>query len=403
MKNQIKKSFLLFILFFIARIGWGGESLFGVSQKSVGFLHLPYSSPGLARSYEVAATDSLQLNFINFSLWTKIPTTTYSIMAGYKAALGDDGVKDNYFSALTNFQGGFLGVPIKKEKLVAGLGLQPISFMERRYSDILADNLIETIYIRGGLSRADLKIAYSFTPRVGLGIAYEYTFGKISDNYKIEEEGVAVSRIGFDYDYRFYGHGFAVSAFVQPLKDIHVGMLIRPAVKTTVLVKAFSSSSLVNESQVKTVTLPAQYHFGLQYSINRRMNLGLDFLYQNWLDGYKISNQPYTKDQDVFYRFGLGFERTSSERRFIELKEQMDYRIGLFYGGLNQKSNDQSVREYGLSLGLSLPIHRYISRIDISGLVGKRGDISKNNYEEWFFSLGFTISARELWFVTLED
>jgi hypothetical protein len=403
MKNQHKTPFFIVILFFIARIGFAGESLFGVNQKSVGFLHLPYSSPGLARSYEMASTDSLQLNFLNFSLWTKIPTTTYSVMAGYKAALGDDGIKDNYFSALANFQGGFLGIPIIKEKLVAGFGLQPISFMDRRYSDILADSLLETIYIRGGLSRAALKIAYSFNPRIGLGIAYEYTFGKISDNYKIEEEGVAVSRIGFDYDYRFYGHGFAVSAFAQPLKDVHVGMLIRPAVKTSVLVKAFSSSRLVNESQVKTVTLPAQYHFGLQYSINRRMHLGLDFLYQNWLDGYEISNQPYTKDQDVFYRFGLGFERTSSERRFIELKEQMDYRIGLFYGGLNQKSNDQSVREYGLSLGLSLPIQRYVSRIDISGLVGKRGDLSKNNYEEWFLSVGFTLSARELWFVNLEE
>lgn len=403
MKNLCKISFMIGILFFLSKDGFTGESLFGVGQKSIGFLHLPYSSPGLARSYEMASTDSLQLNFLNFSLWTKIPTTTYSVMAAYKAALGDDGIKDNHFSALTNFQGGALGIPIIKGKLVTGLSLQPISFMDRRYSSTTVDSLLQTIYTRGGLSRASLKLAYSFNPRIGLGIAYEYTFGKISDTYKIEEEGVAVSRIGFDYDYRFYGHGFVVSAYAQPLKQVYWGMLIRPALKTSLLIQAFSSSSLVNESQTKTVTLPAQYQFGLQYNINSRMNLGFDFLYQNWLDGYKISDQPYTKDQDVFYRFGLGFERTSSERRFIELKEKMDYRLGLFYGGLNQKSNNNSVREYGLSLGLSFPVQRFISRIDISGLVGKRGDLQKNRYEESFFSVGFTLSARERWFVNLED
>jgi hypothetical protein len=50
-----------------------------------------------------------------------------------------------------------------------------------------------------------------------------------------------------------------------------------------------------------------------------------------------------------------------------------------------------------------MPIQRFVSKIDLSGLIGKRGSLDKNAYEETFFSIGFTISAKEIWFVNIDD
>ena len=134
-----------------------------------------------------------------------------------------------------------------------------------------------------------------------------------------------------------------------------------------------------------------------------RLKVGLDLLYQDWEQGYKIDNQKVGSFQDKFYRFGMGIERTQSKKRFTDFFEQMDFRAGLFYGNLNQTSNNNSVNEYGLSLGFSLPIIRYISVLDISGKIGRRGSLSKNAFKETFYSFGVTFSASELWFRNIED
>lgn len=394
---------LILLLILLSNHLIAGESLFGVTDKSIGFLQMSYSAAGLAKSYEVASTDSLQINFQNFSLWTQLSATTYTIMGGYKAAFGDDGIKNDYYSDLANFQGGYLGIPIQKKKFVLGFGIQPISYMEQRYSESLDSNLDETIFIEGGLSRATFNLSYNFKKKIGLGIGYEYTFGKIRDNYLLEEPGNAVTRFGFNYEYRFYGHGVVLSAHSSPFKNFTVGLSARPPVTTKVRVKAFSTSTKVNESSLSEVTLPGQINFGMEYKIKPRTKMGLDLLYQDWASGYKIDGEKYDINQDKFYRIGVGFERSPSAKRFVDFKDQVDYRVGLFYGNLNQLSNNSSVTEYGLSFGLSLPIQRFVSKIDISGLVGKRGDLSKNAYEETFFSVGFTISASELWFMNIDD
>ena len=380
-----------------------GESLFGSGDNSIGFLHLPYSAAGAARSYEIANYDSLHMNFQNYSLWSQISNTTYTIMGGYAGAYGDDGVKSNYYSDLANFQGGFLGIPILRKKLAIGLGIQPVSNIDRSYTDTFNEDLNETLYIRGGISKALINVSYNYKNRYGIGLGYEYVFGKIADNYILEDPDVSVTRLSIDYEYRFYGHGMVISAFARPVQNLTLGLTVRPPLNTKLRIQAFTTSDNVNQSKIRDITFPGQYNLGLEYRLNHRNHIGLDLLYQDWTNGYKINNKNYSKDQDKFYRFGIGYERTQSEKRFTKLREEIDYRAGLFYGNLNQLSNGSSVREYGVSFGFSLPIQRFVSEIDLSCLIGKRGNLDKNSYEETFFSLGFTISASEIWFINIDD
>ena len=382
-----------------------GQSLFGASDKTIGFLQIPYSAAGTARSYEIASTDTLQVNSQNFSLWTNLANTTYSVIAGYKGASATDKDNNNFYSDLMNFQGGLLGIPIQKKKIVFGFGLQPISNIDRRYVDTLATGSLETesLYLKGGLGRAVVNLSYSPIKLYGIGVGYEFTFGNLRENYVIDYEDVSVYRIELEKSSRFYGHGLVVSAFAKPVQNLTIGMISRLPVKTDVSIQRNSSSGLINRSQTTKITLPAQYGLGMEYIFKPRLKIGADFLYQDWKQGYKIENKKVDVYQDKFYRFGIGIERTQSKKRFTDLIEQMDFRAGLFIGKLNQTSNNNSVSEYGFSFGFSLPIIRYISTLDVSGTIGRRGSLSKNAYEETFYSLGITFSASELWFVNIDN
>ncbi len=381
------------------------QSLFSSSDKTIGFLQIPYSSAGSARSFEIASTDSLNVNAQNFSMWTNISNTTISVIAGYDGASATDKNNDNFYSDLFNFQGALLGIPLQKKKMVLGIGLQPISNIDRRFVDTLNTDSpeIESLYLKGGLGRALINVSYSPMKIFGLGIGYEFTFGSIKENYIINNEEVSLYRIEIDKESRFFGHSFILSANAKPMQNLTVGLFSRLPVNTEVEILRSSYSAEVNESQTVEITLPAQYGLGLEYIMKPRLKVGLDLLYQDWEQGYKIDNQKVGSFQDKFYRFGMGIERTQSKKRFTDFFEQMDFRAGLFYGNLNQTSNNNSVNEYGLSLGFSLPIIRYISVLDISGKIGRRGSLSKNAFKETFYSFGVTFSASELWFRNIED
>ena len=398
----IKTSLLLFILVPVFSFS---QSLFGISDKTIGFLHIPYSSAGSARSYEIASTDSLNVNAQNFSMWTSLSNTTVSVFAGYDGASATDKNDDSFYSDLFNFQGALLGIPLQKKKIVLGLGLQPISNIDRRFVDTLVTNSneIQSLYLKGGLGRAIANISYSPIRNFGFGVGYEFTFGTINEDYIINDEDVSAYRIEVDKESRFFGHGLVLSANAEPVSNLTIGFFSRLPVKTDVDIVRSSLAIEVNEKQKAKVTLPAQYGLGLEYILKPRLKMGMDILYQDWKQGYKIDNQKLGAAQDKFYRIGLGVERTQSQKRFTDFIDQMDFRVGLFYGQLNQTNNNNSVNEYGLSLGFSLPIIRYISVMDISGKIGKRGSLNQNAFEETFYSFGITFSASELWFKNIDD
>ena len=335
-------------------------------------------------------------------MWTSLSNTTVSVFAGYDGASATDKNDDSFYSDLFNFQGALLGIPLQKKKIVLGIGLQPISNIDRRFVDTLVvnSNEIQSLYLKGGLGRAIANISYSPIRNFGFGVGYEFTFGTKNEDYIINDGDVSAE---VDKESRFFGHGLVLSANAEPVSNLTIGFFSRLPVKTDVDIVRSSLAIEVNKKQKAEVTLPAQYGLGLEYILKPRLKMGMDILYQDWKQGYKVDNQKLGAAQDKFYRIGLGIERTQSQKRFTDFIDQMDFRVGLFYGQLNQTNNNNSVNEYGLSLGFSLPIIRYISVMDISGKIGKRGSLNQNAFEETFYSFGITFSASELWFKNIDD
>ncbi|NOX88894.1 MAG: hypothetical protein GXO77_07695 [Calditrichaeota bacterium] len=391
--------FLLVLIFTLN--AFAGESIFGINDYSLGIMNIPYSNAGVGRSYEIGNRDSLRLNFFNYSLWTEINNPTYGIKLGYRAAFSKDNIRSDYFNDYANFEGGYLAIPVLKKKLVIGLGLQPFSNIEQRIQTDEGD-VHKFVLIRGGISKGTLNVSYAVNKRLRIGLGYEYNFGEILRSFRIELEGSDYP-LSFDYQYRYYGNGAVISAYGNPVKNLGMGIVYRPSYTLKTRIKPQTTSDYINDSRLKKITIPSFLGFGLRYNLNSRTSVGSDLIYQNWAKGYKVEGKSFENLFSDYVRLGVGFERRQSHKLFTSFAEKLDYRFGLFYGKQNYLSLGNDVKEYGMSLGLSLPITRFRSRIDFSLILGKRGNLSKNQYEEKFLMFGVTINASEIWFVKLED
>ena len=393
----------LFVLILLFSAGFAGESLFGISDHSLGMIHNNYSGAGMARSYEVGSADSMQINYMNYALWTNFTYTAYSVKGGYKASFGDDGKESDFFNTAANFENAFMIVPIIKKKLHVGAGVLPYTNIEQRLKTTDEDLLSQEMLIRGGLSKALFNISYKVLPGTGVGLGYEYNFGKINKEYRVQNEAEDILPVRFDYDYRYYGHGIVGSVFYQPFNNLTLGATYRPAVEMRVRIHPQTNSSTANKSQLHTITLPSKLTAGAEVKIGARNYAGLDLIYQDWDKGYKLTDGNSDPHQTQYFKIGAGVERKQSPKMFTRLAERMDYRTGIFYSTLNHKSLGNAVKEYGLSFGFSFPLQRFRSRIDFAGVIGKRGSLDKNQYEEVFINFGVSINAIETWFVNIED
>lgn len=395
------KTLLFLILLFSAT--FAGESLFGISDHSLGIIQNNYSAAGMARSYEIASTDSMQINYMNYALWTNFTYTAYSIKGGYKASFGDNRQESNFFNTAANFENAFMIIPIIKRKLHIGAGVLPNTNIEQRLKSTNEKLLSKELLLRGGLSKALFNVSYKVLPVLGLGLGYEYNFGKINKKYRVQNEADDILPVHFEYDYRYYGHGIVGSAFYQPFDNLTLGMTYRPAVEIRVRVNPQTNSSSVNKSQLASITIPSKVTAGAEYRLSARNYAGFDFIYQDWGSGYKLANGDVDPNQTKYVRIGAGVERKQSSKMFTRLSARMDYRAGVFYSSLNHKSLGNTVNEYGLSFGFSFPLQRFRSRIDFAGVIGKRGSLGINEYEEWFVNFGVSFNAIETWFVNIED
>ena len=395
---------LIILLALSVSVIYAGESFFGISDKSLGLLTVPNSAPGLGRSYEIAAMDSTQINYLNYSMWPSISLTSYSVKFSFNGSFSEDRFKQNYTNSVANYAGGFLTVPLIKHKLVFGVGLLPVSAMEQRYEEPAeADEASHEILIKGGLSKATMNLSFKVLPNFGIGLGYEYNFGKISKDYRYLDENADFSPLLIQEESRFSGHGTVLSAHFLPMKKLNLGLVYRPKISVELSSQFNTSATEIDQEKVKTITIPAQISLGTEYLLSDRLAIGLDYNFQNWKKEYKINDELLGSPFSEYIYLGMGIERRHSRKLFTSLKEKMDYRLGGFYRQLSQTSAENPVNEYGISFGFSLPLQRFRSKIDFSGLLGKRGNVTDNTYEETFYRIGISVSALETWFVKLKD
>jgi hypothetical protein len=350
----------------------------------------------------MAVVDSVSLNQMNYALWTHVPRTTFTLNVGYQG-LESKTTGTKIGSVDGSFLGGFLAIPVIKKKMSVGFGIQPKSVNNQGF--ILKDagvgaRAVQTIKSKGTLSEVQLVAAYSPIPDFSLGFFAYYILGKIQDNTRIDYLDLSYSDINVSNEYHFYGKGpsFGVSGFLRLTPRLTIGARAKLPTVITVYTQQESITAQKTVKEYQDVTFPLNLTVGLAWQPFERFVIGGDVDFIQWKTGYLFDGLPLSYMNNN-YRIGAGAEFKPSKRRLASYLNRMNYRAGVFYGQMNFLANGKPVNEYGLTVGLGLPIASGISRMDIAFQAGKRGDITTNGLSEMFFRLNFSISASEIWFV----
>jgi hypothetical protein len=155
------------------------------------------------------------------------------------------------------------------------------------------------------------------------------------------------------------------------------------------------------------IEYPSYFGAGLLYDIqgNSKLMITLDYTQYNWAN-YRYFETPDALQNAWQIKAGTQFlPNFSGDVKRKSYWSSVLYRAGFVYGQEPFTVSSTSLKSYGLTFGIGLPIRKYTySEVNRSNIVnaafefGQRGDKNSSLRENYFrFSLGFSLS--DVWFI----
>jgi len=313
--------------------------------------------------------------------------------------------------------------PVAK-KLGVGVGFEPVSYVGYGYMDTIRTNgdaLAQNAYKgTGGQSRVYAIVSYDFLNKLSVGVKLSYMFGDIvhdkfnnvftsstANNYNTDWTDT-IRSYGFMYDI-----GLQYHRSVGKFKTVTIGAVFSPKIRfgATVMTDTIRSGSddqsgtaIVLSRGNKTshnaaFEMPASFGLGFTYNQLGKLTVGADVLYQQWAS-VKYNNQTGLFNNRLKLNTGGEFipNRTSSN-----LLNKLHYRAGLYYTNSYLIVNDSKYKEYGIDLGLGVPIQdrRWQDKRSFVNIAFEYSLVQPeviSFVKERYFKISLSYTFNELWF-----
>lgn len=148
--------------------------------------------------------------------------------------------------------------------------------------------------------------------------------------------------------------------------------------------------------QRSTLSLPQSIGGGFVLEKRDRWLGGFDFNWQNW-ENYK--SHSIADSLINSWNIAAGFQYIPSHTAISNYWRKVVYRTGLRYQQTYLSINGQPINEFGISFGVSLPLPRTFTTVDLSLEAGSRGTTKSNLVRESFINFRAGVSIYERWFV----
>ncbi len=379
-----------------------------------------YNSKGLGGKRYVSNAQAIGLGGAMISLQDKHTINTLNpaglVYIPYTRLAGDfihDAVWNktenaNGFSKYTNLNGVSLAVPLMQGKLAGSFNIMPTSQFDYEYSttDEIDDfGYAKKITANGGLNRISFGFGYAPISKLSIGAYMNYNFGKLEQTWTIDY----VSDLFWDSNdvltRKMWGLSWTLGFIANPVPDLFVGGIYSTKYKLDLqdeinnyTLKGSTSNNidyLINENN--SLNVPEFWGLGATYRFHKKYQASLDYLYQPWSD-FHVDNQ-LNQEFNNSHRIGGGVERLPDDNILASYLNKLAYRVGYFYQSLDFiDEQNNSVREYGVSVGAGFPYYNGIGRIDVAIQYGQRGSLSNNPVEESFLQLFISVTGGEKWF-----
>ena len=406
--------------------------LFGVSPALGQAAHSPFSSFGLGEQFGTALIPSQGMGGVGISnpeywhLNSQNPALLiFNRFTTFQA--GMLGEQRNQTSATTSEKSGSgnlaylaLGIPLKPGKWGTSVSLTPFTRLnyQLKYTSPIQGDPTNTVSITeegtGGINAFGISTGVAITKKISVGVRANYLFSSIQNTFTssltattqtllifpriIERTYIsdfqftpAISfhkdslfnknyqfNIGFVYDVKANLH----AKFHQTVERRNIGNLI-------------DSTTLIS-NQPGIVTIPSSLSGGISFGRAYHWIAAIDGSYSDYSDYVDLSGtNPY---QSKNWRVAAGYSFTPDPTSLSSYLRRATYRTGVSLENYPYLVNGNTVKDFGITFGLSLPVSR-ISRLDLALKVGKKGDKTLNTIEENYLKLYFGLTFNDQWFI----
>ncbi|WP_047550873.1 outer membrane protein transport protein [Psychroserpens sp. Hel_I_66] len=319
----------------------------------------------------------------------------------------------------------YLALSLPLGKFGFGVGLVPYTSVGYKLEDTDADMILNRYSGQGGVNRAFAGFGYRITDKLSAGIDMNYNFGNIQNSaieFVYDSEGNLVqyqSRENnrSDLSGLNFNIGLNYKTMINEKLELQAGLTYSPksdlsslnerSFSTIVISAQTGQEFVINqidadlESQgldETDLTLPSRFSFGAGIGAPRKWFLGAEYTRQNTSEFsnpiVSIENANFVNASNI----SIGGFYIPDYNSFGSYWKRATYRAGLHVENTGLEINNETIREFGMSFGVGLPVGNMFSNANLGIEFGRRGTTNQNLIQENFFRLQFSLSLNDRWF-----
>ena len=336
--------------------------------------------------------------------------------------------EENAKASSTTFD--YLAINIPSGKFGFGFGLLPYSSVGYKLESLNSSGNIENQFEgEGGLNKVFLGLGYQIKDGLTVGVDFQYNFGNIQNsiinyqysdgiaiNYQSKEENrsnLSGLNLNFGLSYKmmldnkleltssvtYNPRSILTSKNERSISTIVIGATGVQAVRNTI--DGNLEALGLDETDM---VLPSKFAFGVGIGKERKWFVGAE---TSFLSTSKLSNELFSNSNSAnttvyedAYSFSIGGFYIPQYNSFRSYLKRIVYRAGFRTEETGLNINGQSIREFGITFGVGLPVgdERLFSNANLGFEIGQRGTKKNNLIQENFINLQLSLSLNDRWF-----
>lgn len=388
-------------------------SMFGPGEVRAGEFFRNMSMGGISQGFR----DSQTVNFVNPASYTVTDSLSFIFDATVFYHLYQQKVSNPQQEQLSSYSSpGSLAFsfPVFNWWSIAA-GFMPYSQTGYQITDLQNDATNGTInYLyegSGGINRVFLGHGVEVFNGLSLGVNFSYLFGKSEDLLMSSSDSSGFFRTAWRYsdntDGLLIDYGLQWEVPLKENRKLTFGATytqssdIQLKQNTSILrdlpgVTFIQDTLRFEEGEKGEMYLPDAFGAGVFMQFNPQWGAGLDFQTQNWSQ-YAVNGNTANLNDSRQYRFGVVLNpRVETYSGFLS---RLEYRAGVRYGESFLNVQNSTFNEFGISFGLSVPVRRSLSALNIGFEYAQRTPSNENLISENFFRFNIGVNINERWFV----
>ena len=391
----------------------------------------PYSYFGIGENFEavtveqasmggigVAMKDYHHLNFTNPASNADLRAATYAI-GGSLTFLTVKEQNASQTGNSTNLRYISLGFPIGK-KAGLSVGLQPFSSVGYSLLDDANADDITLFTGEGGANKIYASFGMYAYKGLSIGAEAGFIFGNIENNILNQRANVALAT---KHEESFNVRGGQFKLGLQYKTELKNKLQLSTGASFTMSTDlsakgsekmyslSFSGSGqeipreeLFNRTLDGNINVPLKSTYGFGLGKENKWYIGINQEFQSALGSNSvfIANGASHKYDDSS-KFAIGGYYIPKINSISSYWDRVTYRAGLRFEdtGLLVKStnNFTAVKDFGINVGLGLPLPRQLSNVNVGFEYGQRGTTNNNLIKENYFNVRLSLSLNSInWF-----